>query len=1012
MGFSEDTAYLGPFYRMLESVGKGAAMGENTLAGVWHAQAAFGARYLGSVPGVGAYYRQLEKDTAATQRDAIDRAKAMTPDATTTGSAVQLVNGVGSGLYRYTVGSLVGGPLAGAATVGTTEATSRYQELLERGATPGTAGASAAVTGGFAAAGALLPAGFGSSLIAKIATGAASNLGFGLVSRYADHKVLEAAGYPEMAEQQKVWDSAALMTDLILGGGFGAFAHYMHARGVKPEEALIPAGAWGASPRTAEFEAQLGRDAPGVEDAALTANLAMRDRASSPGVPTDPGAAQSSQTALETAIGHVMQGKRVDVSGTGIENATFAARPAEDRSNVQTLFVNALKDAGVLDEQRNLERLEQALGAKLRGETPAPIAPREATAAPAAAWEIPRAEEGKLSAGDRDIETRFTQAMQSDYEGMKARYAQLPDAAGGKVLNTDTARELSPDYLADRTRSAAVHEPASAFIKRLYADKLAEAPGPGEEPMVLFTAGGTGAGKSTAIKNALGDAAERAQIVFDTNMNGAKSAISKIDQALAAGKQVNVAYVHREPVDALVNGALKRAMRQEAENGVGRGCTVPIEEHANTHVGANETIREIVDHYAGKPGVTLDIIDNTRGPKSARLINLEDLPRLDYNRTREETSAALEEAHAQARISPTVYRGFRGERPAGPGAAAAAPAGEPGVTGSTDAGAAAERVGSVAGGQPEPQRSGERPDQLGPYADFEKPVNADPATRTDADRALSTKAIGMYSTSGHFSINSELRWPSGRKATPGHAAWEQPAAHAIDAAFHDPAQPERALFDEDTQVHRGFGLRSAKNLEALGTKGNFLDLAKALEAGNLKPGTVLRDPAFLSTTRDRGEANLFASDKPYATPVNLEITVPKGTPYLKAGAHYLEGAEKKLEQEALLERGSGVKVSKVEEGVDAQGKKSYTIHGDLVPPGAEPGAEVTTFAASKVDPLADPAHQAVQENPQLQIPDEQGRLVSADKALGQADQAVADAERDAQTGINAAINCFMRKGAA
>src|SRR4029077_4380269 len=115
------------------------------------------------------------------------------------------------------------------------------------------------------------------------------------------------------------------------------------------------------------------------------------DRASSPGVPTDPGAAQSSQTALETAIGHVMQCKRVDVSGPGIENATLAARPAEDRSNVQTLFVNALKDAGVLDEQRNLERLEQALGAKLRGETPAPIAPREATAAPAAAWEIPRA---------------------------------------------------------------------------------------------------------------------------------------------------------------------------------------------------------------------------------------------------------------------------------------------------------------------------------------------------------------------------------------------------------------------------------------------------------------------------------------------------------------------------------------------------------------------------------------------------------------------------------------------
>lgn len=390
LGFNEDTAYLGPLYRALEGAGQGAAKGEELLGGLWHTQASLGARYLGGVPLVGSYFREMEKDTAAMQQDALGRAKSMTPDAATTGVAAQLIHGLSSGLYRYTVGSLVGGPLAGAGLVGGTETASRYQELLEQGVTPGAAGASAAVTGGFAAAGALLPAGFGTSLIGKILTGAGSNAGFGLVSRYADHKVLELAGYPEMAEQQKVWDSTAMMTDLILGGGFGTIAH-LHSAGATPEEART---------QIRNLEAKLGRGVPGVEDAALTTNLAMRDRAAGPGVPVDPQAAQAHQAALETATADLLQGKSVNVAGTGLENATFAARPPEDRSNVQTLFVNALKESGVLDEERSLRDLEAALGARLRGE---PIAPRETTAAPAPAA-AESAPQGKAASFLHDFE--------------------------------------------------------------------------------------------------------------------------------------------------------------------------------------------------------------------------------------------------------------------------------------------------------------------------------------------------------------------------------------------------------------------------------------------------------------------------------------------------------------------------------------------------------------------------------------------------------------------------------
>ena len=87
----------------------------------------------------------------------------------------------------------------------------------------------------------------------------------------------------------------------------------------------------------------------------------------------------------------------------------------------------------------------------------------------------------------------------TSWDALKARYDAREDAAGGQILSADIVRELSPDYLADRTLSNAVHEPSSGFIKRLYAERLAEAPGPGQDAVVMFTAGGTGAGKSVSL---------------------------------------------------------------------------------------------------------------------------------------------------------------------------------------------------------------------------------------------------------------------------------------------------------------------------------------------------------------------------------------------------------------------------------------------------------------------------------------------------------------------------------
>jgi hypothetical protein len=247
--------------------------------------------------------------------------------------------------------------------------------------------------------------------------------------------------------------------------------------------------------------------------------------------------------------------------------------------------------------------------------------------------------------------------LMNDYFGLVSQYQQLPESDQGRTLNTDVARELSPAYRADRTKSADVHEPSSEFVKRLYADKLAAPTPKGQEPTVIFTAGGTGAGKTTGMNlvKQIDPKAAKAEIVYDTNMNKFESADKKIQQALKAGRKVNIIYTHRDPVEALVNGALKRASRMEAEMGTGR--TVPLSEHAKTHLGARQVVEQLAAKYGKNPKVTIRAIDNSRGEGKAVVSKIDKLPKLDENQVRKGLKDALERARKSGAISEAIYRG-------------------------------------------------------------------------------------------------------------------------------------------------------------------------------------------------------------------------------------------------------------------------------------------------------------------------------------------------------------------
>lgn len=270
--------------------------------------------------------------------------------------------------------------------------------------------------------------------------------------------------------------------------------------------------------------------------------------------------------------------------------------------------------------------------------------------------EIKRA--SNLSEEGMKVQENFAKKIEENPDAMIEEYTKR----FGKELNTDNARELSPDYSKNNDSrsqfSPAVHEPASALVKEIYKRQL-QVPDPKGENIVLFTAGGTGSGKTSGIHDIpeLTNIQDEAQIVYDTNLNNFSSAKEKIDMALAAGKRIVLAYVHRDPVDAFENGALPRAMRQ--------GRTVPVGTHIETHVGAPSTLLQLAQEYKDNPNVDINVVNNSLGRGKAVLSNLDLVKGLNYNAGELNTTLLqkLDEQLANGKISQAVYDGTRQNSP-------------------------------------------------------------------------------------------------------------------------------------------------------------------------------------------------------------------------------------------------------------------------------------------------------------------------------------------------------------
>ena len=259
-----------------------------------------------------------------------------------------------------------------------------------------------------------------------------------------------------------------------------------------------------------------------------------------------------------------------------------------------------------------------------------------------------------LTPEERIVEKSFADKVQADPKATVDEYrSRFTRPTGTVEISADNARELSPDYAASNdARSAysrAVHEPASYIAKKVYEEELAKPAPEGMDNRVVFTAGGTGAGKTVGAKVLPGE--NPPQILYDTNSNNFESAQSKVEAALNAGKDVSIRYVHRTP-EAAFESMIDRAGRM--------GRTVPIQSHIETHTGAPEALLKLADKYKDDPRVDINVIDNTGGKDDVKPGTIDMLRGLDYTGLEQRLKDALEARRIAGTVSPEIYRGILG----------------------------------------------------------------------------------------------------------------------------------------------------------------------------------------------------------------------------------------------------------------------------------------------------------------------------------------------------------------
>jgi len=270
-----------------------------------------------------------------------------------TGAAGRIAGGVTRGLTIFGLGTLTGGPVAGASLLGGTEGYQTYRDLRAEGVDAGTAATAGAVTGVTSGLGALLPASAGAkSLVGMAVSGAGINVGFGAVSRGSVGAVLDANGYTDMANNYRMLDAEAIAADAILGAAFGGAARFTGE------------GRSGAKPTPEEIAAayEIRRQA---QNARGTFGLPI----------TEEAAALDAQLS-DRALAAVLSGRPLEIDGSEAQRIVDNTIPDPQAETLLIAYDKAMREElGDMAEMHNPANVveEPAVIPEPRPEPPPPV---------------------------------------------------------------------------------------------------------------------------------------------------------------------------------------------------------------------------------------------------------------------------------------------------------------------------------------------------------------------------------------------------------------------------------------------------------------------------------------------------------------------------------------------------------------------------------------------------------------------------------------------------------------
>lgn len=203
-----------------------------------------------------------------------------------------------------------------------------------------------------------------------------------------------------------------------------------------------------------------------------------------------------------------------------------------------------------------------------------------------------------LTPKERRIEGTFYTAIRNNEKALIEKYQET----NGNIIDPDSVKKLDPRFAKDSSLAAAVHEPSSYLSKVIWKNALEKKAAAGDESATMFTAGGSGSGKSESEKMArkllgLKDDA----LTFDSVLGNFKSATDKIDQTLSITKgDVDIVYTNAS-LDLAVMLNLKRSR------------TVRLDTQLDAHIKASENIKKLAENYKGNKRVNITVVNNNTG---------------------------------------------------------------------------------------------------------------------------------------------------------------------------------------------------------------------------------------------------------------------------------------------------------------------------------------------------------------------------------------------------------------